>query len=288
MAKKPIICFIVALSIAFAALIFVQQNQSDNLTAADALEQLEPPSDHSTYLEIETPMQTNITPKPPDDIPRYKAELENIETIEQVDADLSEKYERVKDFGTPWQDTDKNGCDTRNDILKRDILKYDPTSITYKDKNTTKQCKVNSGDLFDPYTGQVKHFQYGSRTSSQIQIDHKIALKDAWLTGAQQWDYNKRVQFANSPDELIAVDGLSNIEKSDGLCWNVKFNLSVGNCNLTGTLLDEKLMVWLPPNKNYWCDYISDIVDIRKKWGLNQTPQQYIGYKTVLYRCAFP
>jgi hypothetical protein len=86
-------------------------------------------------------------------------------------------YDRAL-FGQAWADVDRNGCDTRNDILKRDL-----TGITY---TNSVPCKVQSGTLADPYTGTSINFLRGTATSSAVQIDHVVALSDAWQKGAQQ------------------------------------------------------------------------------------------------------
>jgi hypothetical protein len=224
----------------------------------------------------------DVKQKGGDNIPLYKKAFDELASIPVQDAQTSVKYDRKDDFGDGWLDPDKNGCDTRNDILKRDITAFDKASITYKD---TKHCKVNSGNLYDPYTNTVKHFQYGKDTSADVQVDHIVALKDAWLTGAQGWDKDKRIQYANSPDVLLSVDGKTNVAKGDGVCWNVTLNLDVGTCTITKTPIDKTLLVWMPPNKTYWCDYTAKLVEIRKKWGLFMTPQQDKTYKQVLGVC---
>lgn len=81
-------------------------------------------------------------------------------------------------FGKGWKDTDHNGCDTRNDILRRDLV-----SIVAETRG--RGCKILSGILNDPYTGKRIEFKRGNDTSSAVQIDHVVALSDAWQKGAQ-------------------------------------------------------------------------------------------------------
>ena len=76
-------------------------------------------------------------------------------------------------FGDGWIDT--GGCDTRDRILTRDL-----TAKTYLD-----DCRVESGTLADPYTGERVHYTRGG--ASEVDIDHVVALSDAWQKGAQQW-----------------------------------------------------------------------------------------------------
>ena len=115
-------------------------------------------------------------------------------------------YSRDK-FGEPWADVDHNGCDTRNDILKRDLTKE-----VFKAGSS---CIVQTGLLADPYTGKTIDFVRGVKTSSAVQIDHVVALGDAWRTGAAKWTAKKRLSYANDRVVLLAVDGPQNEAKGD-------------------------------------------------------------------------
>ena len=131
-------------------------------------------------------------------------------------------YERER-FGDGWVDTDRNGCDTRNDVLARDL-----TGETFRPG--TNDCVVLSGTLADPYSGRTIEFRRGEDTSDDVQIDHVVALSDAWQKGAQNWDADRRAAFANDPLNLLAVDGPLNMQKGDG-----------------------DAATWLPPNTSYRC-----------------------------------
>src|SRR5699024_3425620 len=109
-------------------------------------------------------------------------------------------------FGNGWLDPDGNGCDTRNDILNRDL-----ESVVHDSDG----CKVLTGVLQDPFTDQEIHFTRGAETSTAVQIDHVVALSDAWQKGAQQLSEEERARFANDPLNLLAVDGPANAQKSD-------------------------------------------------------------------------
>ncbi len=116
-------------------------------------------------------------------------------------------YDRSQ-FGQAWTDNvtiegGHNGCDTRNDILKRDLI-YITTDPMSRD------CTVLSGTLDDVYTGKTIRFVRGVETSSAVQIDHVVALSDAWQKGAQQLDEATRRNLANDPRNLQAVDGPTN------------------------------------------------------------------------------
>jgi len=134
-----------------------------------------------------------------------------------------------------WSDPDRNGCDARNDTLKRDL-----TQISFK--TGTRDCKVLTGQLLDPFSGKVITF---SSTKSNIDIDHVVALSNAWQTGAAYFDKTKRVAIANDPLNLIAVDAKLNRQKGDG-----------------------DAATWLPPLKTYRCDYVARQIAVKAKYGL--------------------
>ncbi|ARJ04015.1 hypothetical protein GCM10010988_27070 [Cnuibacter physcomitrellae] len=134
-------------------------------------------------------------------------------------------YERDA-FGKPWADMDRNGCDTRNDILRRDLA--DPTM------KSGSWCTVTSGVLDDPYTGSTIDFVRGEETSPLVQIDHVVPLAWAWRNGAGDWDTATRLAFANDPVELVAVDGKANNAKAD-----------------------DGPAGWLPPDADSQCAYVA-------------------------------
>ena len=161
-------------------------------------------------------------------------------------------YTRAQ-FGAAWKDVDGNGCDTRNDILKRDL-----TGIIYKSGS----CVVASGTLDDPYSGKIIAFERGVATSSEVQIDHVVALSDAWQKGAFAWTVAKRTNLANDPLELLAVDGPLNGQKSDG-----------------------DAATWLPPNKAYRCPYVARQVAVKSKYGIWVTQAEKDAIAKILATC---
>lgn len=158
-------------------------------------------------------------------------------------------------FGDAWLDVDRNGCDTRNDVLRRDLV-----NKTYK--SGTGECVVASGDLPDPYTGRVISFHRGQNTSSAVQIDHVVALSNAWQTGAQKIPLQQRVAFANDPLNLLAVDGPANQQKSDA-----------------------DAATWLPANSSFRCAYVARQVGVKKKHRLWVTPAEKDAMTRVLRGC---
>ena len=161
-------------------------------------------------------------------------------------------YARVADFGPAWKDVDHNGCDTRNDILARDL-----TDIV-KSGN----CKVLTGTLVSPYTAATIHFVRGEGTSTLVQIDHMVSLGDAWQTGAQKLTLAQRTSLANDPLNLMAVDGSSNEQKGDG-----------------------DAATWLPHNKSFRCTYVEHQVDVKAKYGLWVTAAEHDAILRVLAKC---
>jgi hypothetical protein len=146
-------------------------------------------------------------------------------------------YSRTQ-FGPAWADTDRNGCDQRNDVLARDLA--DETF-----KPGTRNCVVLTGTLADPYTGREIAFRRGQGTSDDVQIDHVVALGNAWATGAQQLTADERARLANDPLNLLAVDGPTNQRKSDG-----------------------DAATWLPPQRAYRCAYVARQVAVKTRYRL--------------------
>lgn len=163
-------------------------------------------------------------------------------------------FEREK-FGPAWADVDRNGCDTRNDILKRDLRDEEF-------KPGTHDCIVLSGVLEDPYSGKTITFKRGQDTSSAVQIDHLVPLSDAWQKGAQQWTAAKRKEFANDPLNLLAVDGPLNGQKSD-----------------------SDAATWLPPRRSYRCAYIARQVEVKAKYEVWVTSAEKDAMERILDSC---
>ncbi|AXT86847.1 calcium-binding protein [Aeromicrobium sp. A1-2] len=155
-------------------------------------------------------------------------------------------------FGQAWFDADRNGCDTRNDILRRDLT----------DRDMENYCKALAGTLDpDPYTGTMIRFQYGG--ASEVDIDHVVALSDAWQKGAGKWAAEKRLAFANDPLNLLAVDAGANRAKGDG-----------------------DAATWLPPNKPYRCEYVARQVAVKSKYDVWVTSAELDAMVRVLSSCV--
>ena len=158
------------------------------------------------------------------------------------------KYNR-KDFYSNW--STYNGCDMRNVILQRDLT-----------ETVLDGCIVLSGVLDDPYTGNTIHFTRGAKTSSAIQIDHVVALSNAWATGASNLDADARRELSQDPLNLLAVDGPANQQKSD-----------------------QDASEWLPPNVTFQCQYVARQVSVKAKYVLWVTSAEKAAIEDVLKAC---
>ncbi|WP_062377858.1 excalibur calcium-binding domain-containing protein [Demequina pelophila] len=155
-----------------------------------------------------------------------------------------------EEFGSGWVDTDRNGCDTRNDML----------ALRLENVVAEGTCKVMSGDLLDPFTGEWIAFERGG--ASEVDIDHLVALSDAWQKGAFQWEYAQRVAFANDPLNLEPVDAGQNRSKGDG-----------------------DAATWLPPNKDFRCQYVARQVAVKTKYEVWVTQAELDAVLRVLDTC---
>ena len=153
-----------------------------------------------------------------------------------------------------WSDLDRNGCDSRTDILKRDVK-----GISFKDG--TRDCKVISGELVDPFSGKKIRFDLNTSVSN-IDIDHIVALSNAWQTGAAYFDKDARSSIANDPLNLLAVDASLNRQKGDG-----------------------DAATWLPPLKSFRCEYVARQVAVKFKYKLWVTAPEKKAISSILSKC---
>ena len=163
-------------------------------------------------------------------------------------------YTRAQ-FGQTWADVDRNGCDTRNDMLKRDL-----TEIVFKVK--TRNCVVESGVLLDRYSGETINFVRGNVTSMEVQIDHVVALSNSWQTGAFKLSVIQRTALANDPLNLFAVKGRLNSQKGDG-----------------------DAATWLPPLKSFRCAYVAQQIAVKAKYSLWVTAPEKEAMTRILAAC---
>lgn len=192
----------------------------------------------------------------PSAIPATEAlsQLGSLEVVANGGNGEAPPYSRSQ-FGDGWGDLDGDGCNTRNEILARDL-----EGVHYR--SGTNDCVVETGILADPYTGQTIQFQRGEKTSQMVQIDHVVALADAWNAGAWAWDAKDRLQFSNDPLNLLAVDGDANQQKGAAT-----FDL------------------WVPSNKEERCKYATRQVAVKYKWNLTVSRAEHDALAKTLENC---
>ncbi|MEU5842201.1 HNH endonuclease family protein [Rhodococcus sp. NPDC047139] len=185
--------------------------------------------------------------------------LEALAALPVRDEEPQDGYDRNL-FGSAWTDNvtvglGRNGCDTRNDILARDL-------VDISLEPATKDCTVRTGTLHDPYTGKEIFFRRGVDTSSAVQIDHIVALSDAWKKGARYLDDEQRRNLANDPRNLQAVDGPTNQSKGD-----------------------SDAAEWLPPDSSYHCKYVERQIEVKTAYELWVTQDEHDAMARILAGC---
>jgi hypothetical protein len=161
-------------------------------------------------------------------------------------------------FGEAWSDDvnvefGHNGCNTRDDVLRRDLVELVVRPGT---------CFAQSGTLHDPYTGQTIAFVRGPNSSDTVQIDHVVSLSDAWYKGARLWDDQRRRDFANDPRNLLAVGGKANFDKAF-----------------------RDAASWLPPDAAFRCAFVARVVDVKTAYGLTVSANEKRAITDVLSGC---
>jgi hypothetical protein len=224
--------------------------------AASATPTPSPSADGGAPLDPETaPAATLAGASAPRQQPAYASKaLDVLATLPIKGRAPKTGYSRDQ-FGQAWADVDRNGCDTRNDTLRRDL-----TGVALK--AGTHDCVVLAGALNDPYTAKLINFVRGNTTSTAVQIDHVVALSDAWQKGAQQLSPAQRLAFANDPLNLLAVDGPANMQKGDG-----------------------DAATWLPPNRAHRCDYVARQISVKASYALWVTQTEHDAMARILSEC---
>ena len=179
-----------------------------------------------------------LTPRPAPAPEGEFAQLAAALPIRTADAPAS--YEREL-FGQRWADTDRNGCDQRNDTL---AAAMDP--VTYRPG--TRDCVVESGTFHDAYTGQAREF-IKTQDGGGVDIDHRVAQAEAWDAGAWAWTTEQREAFANDLDNLTATDAEINRTKSD-----------------------QDIAAWLPPDPGATCAFTTAVITTYHRYDLSPTP----------------
>ena len=178
------------------------------------------------------------------DVPTVQPGTDVLAGIAVTSARIRRYDYRRAAFGDAWTDDNDapgghNGCDTRDDILDRDLV--DKTYVAIK------RCPdaVATGTLHDPYTNATIAFQRGAGVGASVQIDHLVPLALAWDMGAYDWPTGERVRFANDPANLLAVSGQANEDKGD-----------------------SQPALWMPPNTAFWCQYAVQYIAVLRGYAL--------------------
>jgi Protein of unknown function (DUF1524) len=189
--------------------------------------------------------------------PSYDAVRHEMEALPVKGWDRVQDFNRTR-FGEPWSDDvnvefGHNGCNTRDDILRRDLADLQVRPGT---------CFAQSGILHDPYTGTTIVFVRGPDTSATVQIDHVVSLSDAWYKGARFWDDQRRRDFANDPRDLLAVAGQANFDKAF-----------------------RDAASWLPPNLAFRCAFVAHQVEVKTDYQLWLSGREKDAMRQVLRDC---
>jgi hypothetical protein len=209
------------------------------------------------------PAPTSALPSsPPGDPSRFDpARLgtarEQLKQLEVRGWDRTSDFKRSQ-FGKAWSDDvnvefGHNGCNTRDDILRRDLK-----NLVVRPRT----CYAQTGTLVDPYTGETIEFTRGPDTSNAVEIDHVVALADAWYKGARSWDPQRRLDFANDPRNLLAVSPKANFDKAF-----------------------RDAASWLPPNEAFRCDFVARQIEVKTAYGLWLAAKEKKAMEAVLKRC---
>lgn len=189
--------------------------------------------------------------------PRYDVARRQLKDLPVRGWDRTSDFQRSQ-FGEAWSDDvnvefGHNGCNTRDDILRRDLKDLVVRPFT---------CFAQSGTLVDPYTGTLIRFVRGPQTSNAVEIDHVVALADAWYKGARAWEPQRRLDFANDPRNLLAVSPKANFDKAF-----------------------RDAASWLPPNQAFRCEFVARQVDIKTAYGLWLSAKEKKALAEVLAGC---
>ena len=210
-----------------------------------------------TWRAEPTSTSAPLAPPPSGDPSRFDIARQRLKQLEVRGWDRTSDFKRYQ-FGKAWSDDvdvefGRNGCNTRDDILRRDLQNLVVRRGT---------CYAQSGTLIDPYSGVTIDFVRSPDTSKAIEIDHVVALADAWYKGARSWDPQRRLDFANDPRNLLAVSPKANFDKAF-----------------------RDAASWLPPNEAFRCDFVARQIEVKAAYGLWLSAKERTAMESVLSRC---
>ena len=241
--RRALAVVLAVLVVAAVAGVLVWQERTNRVSTPSPTWRAEPPS---------TQAPAPVTPDA-----RYDLARRQLAALPVRGWDRTSDFKRYQ-FGQAWSDDvnvefGHNGCNTRDDILRRDLKNLVVRPFT---------CFAQSGTLIDPYTGVTIDFVRSPETSNAIEIDHVVALADAWYKGARTWDPQRRLDFANDPRNLLAVSPKANFDKAF-----------------------RDAASWLPPNEAFRCDFVARQIDVKAAYGLWLSAKEKKALTDVLSRC---
>jgi hypothetical protein len=210
-----------------------------------------------TWRAEPTSTSASGPPPPPGDPSRFDLARQRLGQLEVRGWDRTTDFKRSQ-FGKAWSDDvdvefGRNGCNTRDDILRRDLK-----NLVVRPRT----CYAQTGTLVDPYSGVTIEFTRSPETSKAVEIDHVVALADAWYKGARSWDPQRRLDFANDPRNLLAVSPKANFDKAF-----------------------RDAASWLPPNAAFRCDFVARQIEVKSAYGLWLAAKEKKAMAAVLARC---
>lgn len=211
------------------------------------------PSSYEQLFEQTTSAETGETTSSPDSSNSDGAPLATtvLAKLEVKGRAPKTGYSR-DEFYSGWPDIE--GCNLRQRIIKRELGE----NATLDSNN----CTVIAGEFDEPYTGSRMIFYEKSDFTTGLQIDHVVALSDAWQKGAQYMSAEVRYSIATDPLNLLAVESKANQGKSDG-----------------------DAATWLPPNKAFRCSYVARQISVKYKYSLWITEAEHDAMARVLETC---
>ncbi len=210
------------------------------------------PASYETVVVPTNPASSNLDPLGAVASNDQTLAINVLETLEVKGRAPKTGYDREQ-FYKSWPTID--GCSLRQRIIKREL---GDTAVVSSEDN----CTVISGEFDEPYTGSHLIFYQKSDFTTGLQIDHVVALSDAWQKGAQNLTADERYALATDPLNLLAVDAKTNQNKSDG-----------------------DAATWLPPNKKFRCTYVARQISVKSKYHLWVTDAEKTAIKNVLNNC---
>lgn len=155
-----------------------------------------------------------------------------------------------------WPSTG-DGCTVRDRILRSQV-----TEATFR---TRPACRLATGITTDAYSGVTVEL-------AQLEVDHVVALKDAWVKGLSDQAFTPTPQFtdAGTARRAFAVDPL-NLQAIAGATNSAKG--------------DADAATWIPHSKSYRCTYGVRIVLVKARYGIWVTRAEHEALERLLDAC---